>query len=792
MLFKRLQFLVVGLSLIGITFVATPAQAWKIDTHIWLAKELYEDVKKTGKVRLPVGEFPIPPNILKAIEKHESPFLLGVLGPDTYPDMIAGQMTTHPGVEGKQPFETAVALASIVGQPLFTNAPSWQTDDWLHWVRSRALANSPDGPEVAFAYGYLIHAAMDMWAHTYVNLYAGDVFSLFDEQEVEFRHMAIESLVARTHKSYLPEPGSLTNEEAGQRLGGQLSGTARNPQRMTKPQSDLLTPLRAPLTFVRTNLVLNLTVANQYAREKATQHLFAMYVYWNELHRSSQPMQALRTAINNAANTATQALSQAQGLFNAAQSAHNTAVQAAGAAYDTMKKAEKAAGDAADQFAKARKNAFGLLVNITSQMVANLPPHFKGPYEAAKKARDNAIKAIEDRRNDYNNLVKIRDNKKNAMQQALETVNLRKTVQATLNQVRNQTLAAVDGGLTVWRQGIEDAVDAYIQAWEDTSKELLRPPGSRFSPGHDGTEPLKQWTMCWGPTFGLPVLTQIAPQCDKARTGYIGVKNNLTNLKLLLQNTVIDQTLRNEIEKFDKFVAHTAGEVLAGVGKMVSTAIRIDKGALAGYSRSIVNLRSKDPTPLEVDDEFNDDTSGKLLVIFPQITQLLYQDMGLPLLAKDLPLDQLRNFAALQNSLTMAKLVLLDGQQLNTMIRLKAQRSPYPNGAPAGEVLMGAVRSIDGDHQWKKAAPQLPRRAKQPFKCRIFGYDPSNNSDKGGLKLWQDETIRLQVFNTLFKGPLTPGLMAHMGAQNLGPGIGVAGTDPFPPTPPSSSGACPP
>lgn len=790
MLFKRLQFLVVGLSLIGVTFVATPAQAWKIDTHIWLAKELYEDVKKTGKVRLPVGEFPIPPNVWKAIEKHEGPFLLGVLGPDTYPDMIAGQMTTHPGVEGKKPFETAMALASIVGQPLFNNAPSWQTDDWLNWVRSRALATSAEGPEVAFAYGYLIHAAMDMWAHTYVNLYAGDVFSLFDEQEVEFRHMAIESLVARTHKSYLPDSQALSNQEATRRLGNQLGGTARNPQSFTKPQPDLLTPLRAPLKFVATSLVLNPTVANQYAREKATQHLFAMYVYWSELSRSSQPMQVLRTAINSAAEAATQALSQAQGLFNAAQSAHNAGVQAASAAYETLKKAEKAAGDAADQLAKARKQAFGMIDNITNQMVANLPPPLKGPYEAAKKARDSALKALEDRRKDYDNMVKARDNKKKAMQQALETLNLRKNVQATLNQARNQTLAAIDGGLTVWRQGIENAVDAYIQAWEDTSKELLRPPGTRFSPGHDVTEPLKQWTLCWGPTFGLPVLTQIAPQCDQARSGYMGVKSNLTNLKLLVQNMLIDQALRNEIEKFDKFVAHTAGEVLAGVGKMVSTAIRIDKGALAGYSRSIVNLRSKDPAPLEVDDEFNDDTSRKQLVIFPQITRLLYQDMGVPPLSRNMTLEQFQNFAALQNSLTMAKLVLLDGRQLNAMIHPKTRQTPYPNGAPAGEVLMGAVRSIDGDHQWKRSAPQLPRRAKQPFKCRIFGYDSSDG--KGGLKLWQDETIRARVFTTLFKGPLTPGLVAQMNPENLSPGTGVSGADPYPPTPASGAGACSP
>jgi hypothetical protein len=103
---------------------------------------------------------------------------------------------------------------------------------------------------------------------------------------------------------------------------------------------------------------------------------------------------------------------------------------------------------------------------------------------------------------------------------------------------------------------------------------------------------------------------------------------------------------------------------------------------------------------------------------------------------------------------------------------------------------MGAVRSIDGDHQWKRSAPQLPRRAKQPFKCRIFGYDSSEG--KGGLKLWQDETIRARVFTTLFNGPLTPGLVAQMGPQNLGAGIGVSGVDPYPPTPASGAGACPP
>lgn len=818
-------------SVLAILTTSVTAHAWKIETHLWLADQLWSEVRTQSMVQLPVGQFPIPPHLRSAVINNRGPFLMGVLGPDTYPDMIAGQFTTHPGLEVSKDDPRAITkvagallmgadpsirnlnyqanaltqggpdcFSSLrVGNPQ-TEFPLWQTDDWLCWVRHRALATKTDGRETAFAYGYLMHAAMDMWAHSYVNLYAGDSWSLKEEQEVELRHMGIESVVARTHRNFPEEPESLTQEAAAAQLAQQLREYARDFQGFASEKQDKLTLLKAPVDFVRKQLVLNPAVANQYAREDMTSHLFAMYVYWAQIGAISTQLQPLRASIHAAAENLSQSLTQAQAAFDVAQSAYNAAVQAANAAYDTLKKAEQAADAAADQFTKARKDAFGVIDTITDQMVAMLPPSLKGPYETAKKARNTAFDALKDRKKDYENVVKTRDDKKKTMQQALETFNLRKTTQTMLNQARNQTLGAIDAGIGIWRNGIEQAVDAYILAWEDTSKELMRFPGARFTPGHNVTEPLKQWAICWGPTFGLPVLTSIAPVCDTARSGYVNAKNNFTNLKLIAQNAAIPQHVRQAIESFDMLLAHTSGWVLVETGKLVSQAVFIDQnGLLGGHSRSLINLRMKTPNAQEVDDEFDDNTAGKgkQLVTYPRFTQLISNDMGISqaaliqLLAQNhrtptanmqprFTLSQLEKFSALQNSFVMAKLVLLDGPQLNAMTRSKTQLAPYPSNAQAGEVLIGALRSIDGDHQWQKYAPAMPRRPPQKQAERIYGYDRCDT--KGGLKLWQDLQIRTQVFIKLFKGPLTPSLVTFVGPGNLGAGIGTTETDPYPAT----------
>lgn len=805
--------IVIALVLLG-TCAASPSYAWKLETHYWLAKEVVKELASTnGSVIIPSkAGYSIPPGLYQAIKDKPGDYLIGVLGPDTYPDMVAGQMTTHPGLEAtpadpKDILPPAKNVLAIAGRSL--HGPLWGTDDWLQWVRSRAMLPVAPGVslltrerELAFAYGYLTHAAMDMWAHSYVNLYSGDVFSLMDEQEVEFRHMAIETFVKRTHQAIFAAPIELTQEQAVLQLRNKL----RNPLSLATPTVDELSRLTAPVDFVRNTLILNSQVANQYARELSTLHLFAMYVYWAEVGEIRGRMQPLRTLVTAAAQDADRKVRDAEAAFDVADAALRTTGQAYSIAYDAFKLAEKAALDAESALDKAiqdTRRTFNLGSNIDSW-----PPPAKLAIKIAQDALQAAHNALASARNEYNRQKDKRDRLQADQERALRNADTEKAARTAVRQMRDQSLNVIDGGVNAWQEGIEDAVDAYILAWEDTSKELMRPPGRRVSPGGDITEPLKEWTACWGPTFGLPVLTQIAPVCQKARSNYLTASDQI---KQLLQNALIPGPVREALEELDRLAARAVQQIIPEAAKMVSATIRLDNGAIAGYARSIVNLRTKEPTTAEIDAEFADDISGKHLVLFPtRFTNLLYQDMGLPPPSTDQPhtgksLADLHSFAALQNALTMAKLVLLDGSDLNKLTISAAVNlreplrdatiprstlpplKPYDIHAPAGEILIGAVRSIDGDHQWQKLAPLLPRRipidcsARKPCTPRSFGYDGSEPG-KSGLRFWQDPALRQTVFNRIFQGPLTPGLVTALGPQQLSRGIGICPSDPFPPT----------
>jgi hypothetical protein len=51
--------------------------------------------------------------------------------------------------------------------------------------------------ERAFALGHLVHAAAYVFAHTYVNRYAGDVFDIQTNEGAARRHVRVESFISR-------------------------------------------------------------------------------------------------------------------------------------------------------------------------------------------------------------------------------------------------------------------------------------------------------------------------------------------------------------------------------------------------------------------------------------------------------------------------------------------------------------------------------------------------------------------------------------------------------------------
>lgn len=167
---------------------AMPAQAFGLRTHLWMGQQLVDELNRGDcGVLLRDRRLPEPPpyravvpkTVCDAIRHKPAAFLAGTLGPDAFPDILFGQMVIHPGVKN-HPFSS-----------------------WLRLLLEKAVTEE----EIAFAYGVAVHASGDIFAHTYVNNYAGDIFSLSRgmSSDVEHRHLLIEKYIDR----HMPAPSTV-------------------------------------------------------------------------------------------------------------------------------------------------------------------------------------------------------------------------------------------------------------------------------------------------------------------------------------------------------------------------------------------------------------------------------------------------------------------------------------------------------------------------------------------------------------------------------------------------------
>ena len=140
-----------------------PAAAYKPYTHNWTAARAWDDATDDCEVTINGEEYPVIPEVCVAITEYPAYYNAGVIGPDGFPDLTFGQSVIHPEYTGK----------------------------WLRhlydeaWARWNAGGDTPENRQIlAFTYGFLTHAAGDLWAHTLVNTFADGVFpGVFDMVE---------------------------------------------------------------------------------------------------------------------------------------------------------------------------------------------------------------------------------------------------------------------------------------------------------------------------------------------------------------------------------------------------------------------------------------------------------------------------------------------------------------------------------------------------------------------------------------------------------------------------------
>jgi hypothetical protein len=169
----------------GVLGSAGAARAWTPYMHNKAADIAYEDVVADGSVTLNGRAYPVDARIVTALRNQRPFWRAGVVGPDGLPDVVYGQTAIHPR----------------------------ETGDWnRHVVQQAWAAQSDPGYSavereqiLAFAYGYISHAAGDMWAHTFVNDFAQGVFPPFaevlsdtDNAEIALRHLIGETYIGDT------------------------------------------------------------------------------------------------------------------------------------------------------------------------------------------------------------------------------------------------------------------------------------------------------------------------------------------------------------------------------------------------------------------------------------------------------------------------------------------------------------------------------------------------------------------------------------------------------------------
>lgn len=175
-------------------FATSPAHAWKPKTHILAANIAVQSVLDGNDyVTIQGHNYAVDPRVAEAIRNHPDFYRAGVAGPDLYPDMYIGQGFIHPDNK----------LDNGSNPPGNFSAGHSFSYEWLRhifegaWQYYNDHSGDSEGQKIlAFGYGFMTHAAGDMWAHTLVNSFAKGWFPAWTDiahAGISIRHIVFES-----------------------------------------------------------------------------------------------------------------------------------------------------------------------------------------------------------------------------------------------------------------------------------------------------------------------------------------------------------------------------------------------------------------------------------------------------------------------------------------------------------------------------------------------------------------------------------------------------------------------
>ena len=208
-------------------FPLEPVGAFKPYTHTKTGMNAYADAVSDGMVTIDGRNYPLQPKLLSALRRWPAYYNAGVIGPDGFPDLIMGQSIIHPTNTGlwlRHLLEDAWAAQDDVFEP---NLPqSWESP------YNPQYNDAEEGQILAFTYGFLTHAAGDVWAHTLINEMSGEVFPGVSEMlsdqssaEIALRHVMLEGYIGAATQGFDADPDE-TQLGSGDVAGDSTPGIA--------------------------------------------------------------------------------------------------------------------------------------------------------------------------------------------------------------------------------------------------------------------------------------------------------------------------------------------------------------------------------------------------------------------------------------------------------------------------------------------------------------------------------------------------------------------------------------